>query len=181
MLSGIRSIMSENVVTVIVMGGLFVGLPVALLFARDWLARPSRKKLEEYSRQFTQRLQAPDFPALEKHFGCALPQAVRALYADKQEVMRQDFMVAATAVAPEDGRWYVAFYQPADEQNVQDAWPGLEKYFAFADDGSGNGYLIDPKEADPPVLFHDHETGEMSPVSRHFTEFMRWPRLEVKG
>ena len=172
--------MSDNVITVIVIVGLFVGLPVALLVGRDWLARPSRKKLEEYSRQFTQRLQAADLPALEKHFGCALPHAVRALYEDKQEVMRQDFEVAATAEAPEDGRWYLAFYQPADGQNVQDAWPGLEKYFAFADDGCGNGYLIDPKEADPPVLFHDHETGEMTRVCGRFSEFMKWPRLEVR-
>ena len=44
-----------------------------------------------------------------------------------------------------------------------------------------NGYLIDPKEEDPAVLFHDHETGELSRVCDRFTEFMRWPRLEVKA
>ncbi len=181
MLAAVATILSDNVITAFVILGLFVGLPVALLLGRDWLARPSRKKLEEYARQFNQRLQTPDFAALERNFGCPVPQPVRALYENKQEVMRQDFEVAATPEAPAVERWSVAFYQPADQENVRDAWPGLEKYFAFADDGCGNGYLIDPREADPPVLFHDHETGEMSRVSDHFTEFMSWPRREAKG
>jgi len=173
--------MSNTILLVIFMIGLFVGLPVALLLARDRLGRPSRKKLEQYSRKFNQRLQAPDFPALERHFGCPLPQAVRALYENKPEVRRSDFQVSADAQPAADECWYLAFYQPADEENVRDAWPGTEQYFAFADDGCGNGYLINPREADPPVLFHDHETGELSRVCDHFTEFMSWPRRQPKA
>ena len=37
--------------------------------------------------------------------------------------------------ATPEHRWYVAFYQPADGQSARDTWPGLQKYFAFADDG----------------------------------------------
>ena len=39
--------MSNTILLVIFMIGLFVGLPVALLLARDRLGRPSRKKLEK--------------------------------------------------------------------------------------------------------------------------------------
>lgn len=171
--------MSSNAATVIGIIGIFLGVPVALLLARDWLTRPSKRKLEEYSRQFTQRLQHADFSAVEKHFGRPLPTCVQALYANTDELLRGDFEVAATPDDAPEGRWYIAFYQPADERAVRDAWPGMEKYFAFADDGCGNGYLIDPKEDDPPVLFHEHETGEMSRVCDHFTDFMRWPRLKT--
>lgn len=173
--------MSDHITTVIAIAAIFLGLPLALLIARDWFSRPSKEKIEEYSRQFTQRLQNPDFAAVEKHFGCPLPDCVKALYANTQELTRGDFEVAPSADVSEEERWYVAFYLPADEQSVRDTWPGLEKYFVFADDGSGNGYLIDPRENDPPVLFHDHEGGKFSPVCNRFTEFMRWPRLEVEG
>jgi hypothetical protein len=171
---------TDNAITVAVIIGIFVALPVALLLARDWFTRPSKKKMEEYSRQFLERLHHPDFAAVEKYFGRPLPACLQALYADRQEVLRGDFEVAAAPDAPPEDPWHVAFYQPADEQSARDAWPGLEKYFAFADDGCGNGYLIDPTDDDPPVLFHDHETGELSRVCERFTEFMRWPRLAMK-
>src|SRR5262245_43167041 len=171
--------MSENVTTVLVIIGIFVVLPFLLLAARDWIRKPSKKKIEEYSRKFTERLQRPDFSAVQQHFGVPLPPPVQALYTNHQELFRENFEVAAMANAAPEDRWFVAFYQPADEQSARDAWPGLEKYFAFADDGCGNGYLIDPKSDDPAVLFHDHETSEISRVSERFTEFMKWPRLQT--
>ncbi len=107
--------------------------------------------MRRYSRQFTERLQNPDLSAVKEHFGHPLPPSVQLLYANREELLRQDFEVAAVPDAGSERRWYVAFYQPADQQSAQDTWPGLEKYFAFADDGCGNGYLIDPQENDPPV------------------------------
>jgi hypothetical protein len=173
--------MNDNVITVVVIVGICIGLPVALLLARDWFTRPSKRKIEEFSRQFAERLQHPDFGAVERHFGRLLPACVRALYADRQEILRRNFEVTPIHDAERDDRWHVAFYQPADGQSARDAWRGLEKYFAFADDGFGNGYLIDPNDDDPPVLFHNHETGELSRVCDQFTEFMRWPRLEINS
>ncbi len=170
--------MTDTVMTVVVIIAIFIGVPVALLRVRDWFRRPSKKTIEEDSRRFTERLQHPDFAAVEKHFGHSLPACLQALYADRQELLRGPFEVAAVPDAKPDHRWHVAFYQPADGQSVREMWPGSENYFAFADDGCGNGYLVDPKDDDPPVLFHDHETGELSRVCDRFTEFMRWPRLD---
>lgn len=172
--------MSTDVLVVAFLLTLFIGLPLVLLLARDWLTRPSRKHMEAYSREFIQRLQRPDFPVVARHFGQPLPECVQALYADKQELLRSNFEVAASKTVPVEERWFVSDYQPADGRSIQDAWPGMERYFAFADDGTGNGYLIDPKDKDPAVLFHDHETGELSRVCNHFTEFMKWPRWDVK-
>ncbi len=42
--------MNDNVISVIVIIGIFLGVPVALLLARDWFTRPSKRELEEYSR-----------------------------------------------------------------------------------------------------------------------------------
>ena len=175
-----RSIMNDEVTTVIAIIAIFVGLPVALLVARDWCARSSRKEVEAFSRRFAQRLHNPNLAAIEKYFGHPLPPAIHALYANQDELMREDFEVAASERAGGDERWYVANYQPADEQSVRDTWPGWSEYFAFADDGCGNGYLVDPKQTDPPVFFHDHETGEMLRVCDRLSEFMKWPRLKER-
>jgi hypothetical protein len=45
-LSETRFVVSDNVITVIVISGIFIGVPVALLLARDWYTRPSKKKIE---------------------------------------------------------------------------------------------------------------------------------------
>jgi hypothetical protein len=48
-------------------------------------------------------------------------------------------------------------------------------------EGCGNEYLIDPREDNPPVLFHDHETGELSRLCDRFSEFKDWPRLRASS
>jgi hypothetical protein len=172
--------MSDILKTILGIGAIFVALPLAILFLRDRLSRPSRKKLDEYARRFNQRLANPDFAALEQHFGRPLPAALRTLYLDPQERMRDNFEVAPSVDAPRAIRWQVAYCQPADAESLRDMWPGTEELFAFADDGCGNAYLVDPRLPDPPVLFHDHESGEMEPVCDRLSEFMHWPRIEGK-
>ena len=157
-----------------------VVLAMFALRLNDWWFEPSRDEIEEASRLFLQRLQSPDFAAVERHFGHPLPECLLALHADKQELMRSDFFVAKTETDAENECWEIAYYQPADEHSVRDASPDMEEYFAFAGDGCGNDYLIDPKQSDPAVLFCDHETGELTRVCNRFTEFMKWPRSRIK-
>lgn len=177
-----RSVVIDNVISVVVITGIglmTLAASIAWLRIRDRLIQPSRDKFAEYSRQFTERLENPDLPAVEELFGHPFPPSVQMLYANRRELLRQDFEVAAAPDADSARRWYLAFYQPADRESARETWPGLVKYFAFANDGCGNEYLIDPREDNPPVLFHDHETGELSRVCDHFSEFMAWPRLRA--
>lgn len=169
--------MNDFAIAVILVFGLLIGLPVAMLCVRDWVTRPSKQQIDKAHTRFNERLRNPDLPAVEKHFGHPLPECLRSFYEDRQELLRGDFETAAIPNPAADDRWYVSFYQPADAESVESAWPGTEKYFAFANDGGGNDYLIDPKEQDPAVLFHDHETGDIQLVCEHFTEFMKWPRM----
>lgn len=171
------SVTAEAVVAIIT---IMVGIPAAILLAINWYTRMSKGDVEERLRRFSERLIHPDFAAIEEHYGRRLPKCVEALYSDPVEVKRAGFEVAFDRGAAEEGRWYVVYYQPADAESVKDAWPRLEMLFAFADDGFGNGCLIDPKEPEPPVLSHDHETGELTTVCETFSEFMLWPRMEVE-
>lgn len=171
--------MMENIKVVLFLVCLMVGLPVLILLVRDRVTRPSRKEIDDASRRFLERLNNPDLAALERHFGVPMPQSLVELYGNRAELMRGDFQVAPSSETPADERHRVAYYQPADAQSAGDSWSGLEKYFAFADDGCGNAYLIDPTETDPCVYFHDHETGEMTKVCQHLSEFLRWPKFNA--
>ena len=173
--------MSESIKGVVVVLGILIGLPLAILLIRDRLTRPSRKQMAEASREFLGRLAKPDLKSLEQHFGCSLPQSLIALYGNQTELMRHDFAVAPNAQIPEDERYYISDYQPADAKSATDVWPGWELYFAFADDGCGNGYLIDPREKDPRVYLHDHETGKLNKLCDSLSEFMQWPRFGIES
>jgi hypothetical protein len=173
--------MSETAKLILCAVSLFVLLPVGILLFRNWATRMTRCELDKAAKQFTERLLHPNLAVLEAHFKHPMPAGIRALYANRQELERGDFIVARGPDAPEDARWYVAYYQPADEQGLQDAWPEVKELFAFADDGCGNEYVIDPKLEDPPVQFYDHETGEFSPVCDTLSDFMRWPRFDAEA
>lgn len=173
--------MPDSVKLALLLIGILIGLPLILLLIRDRLSQYSNKVIVDNSNPFDQRLLNPDIAALEQHYGHALPTALVALYQNDQEVIRGGFYVARSVDTSEENRWYVAFYMPADLRSVKDAWPGTERYFAFADDGCGNGYLVDPRLDDPAVFLHDHETGEFHPVANRFSEFMIWPRVETSA
>lgn len=168
--------MIDVLIVVMLSIALYLGLPFAILLIRDRLGRPTRLQLEAASHRFRERLQNPDIAALEKHFGYPFPSALRSLYGNQEELVRGDFDVAATADATGADWRFIAYYLPADEESVKYPWPGLEKYFAFADDGLGNGYLVNPTDDDPPVFYHDHEEGALEEICEHLSEFMKWPR-----
>jgi hypothetical protein len=162
------------VVVLGVLAGVFLWL-VDKIFRRE----PSRAEIDEHSRRHRERLLAPDFAALEAHFGTALPDALKRLYADKEEILRGergDFEVMVTGLNGATKSWYIAFYEPADAQSLAESWEGCEPYFFFANDGCGNDYMIKPGLPDPEVLFHDHETGEIVQVAPSLTSFLASPK-----
>jgi len=171
--------MKDIILTIVMLVGIFLVLPFLILWIRDKIFyRPSTpEEIKAATERFQKRLSSPDLEAVAKHFGCTLPQALRDLYSNPKELALSDI-----EVVPPNGRdpVYICFYNPADEENVRDAWPGCEKYFPFADDGAGNELLIDPRLADPPVLWHDHETEEFETVASSLSEFMKWKRQPVK-
>jgi hypothetical protein len=126
---------------------ILLGLPLLIVWLNDKVFRrlPSKAQRAEFSRRFTDRLLHPDFDTVEAHFDCSMPEAVKCLYKNKEEVVRENFEVQSQAAS--DPNWYVAFYNPADAESLKDCWPDTRRFFAFASDGCGNDYLVDPRSA----------------------------------
>jgi len=159
-----------------------VGLAFAFLFLRDVIFNrpPNKKKMAAFAKRFEDRLLKPDFDGLEKHFGHILPKQLKALYENRSEVLKKDFEVVGNVTGKEKNVWYISYYQPADLENIRDTSPIAKEIFEFANDGCGNGYTIDSRLDDPPVMFFDLEDGEWSKVTNNFSEFMAMTRRQPK-
>jgi hypothetical protein len=168
----------ETFKTVVGILVLFLGLPLLIVWLNDRLFHRtlSKAEWEEYSERFRERLLKPDFAALEAHFDCAMPKELKDLYADKKEILRGGFEVLTDKSGAPEHSWPVAFYLPADLESLRDVWPDCKELFAFADDGCGNGYLIDPRKPDLEVLFHDHEDSQITRVGLNLAGFISAPR-----
>jgi len=171
---------ASGIRTPFIYGATLTVLAAGLLLLNDFLSGRRRKKGsgKGASRPFADRLSNPDFDGLEKHFGHPLPPGLRALYANRQEISSEEIEISGMDAAGKEMAWHIAFYQPADLENVQEAWPDTKDVFEFANDGCGNGYTIDPRLDDPPVMFYDHETGEWEQVAESFSRFMAMKRRQ---
>jgi hypothetical protein len=129
--------------------------------------------------RFRERQRTPDFALFQRHFDCEPPQALRTLLADPLLFTdtRDEFDVVLPG--PEgDTRWFVAWVEPVDAEHLNGvSWPGTEVYYAFANDGKGDMYLIDPHERDPRVLYYDHETTNTRPVGATLSQFIAARRI----
>ncbi|MCW1922619.1 SMI1/KNR4 family protein [Luteolibacter arcticus] len=127
-----------------------------------WLVRrmraPFRKRRDELAvARYRERLAAPDFAAMEAHFGVELPAELKAFY-------RQPLLEKSATLRLESGEWDIDSFEAIDGESPREAWPGCESYVAIANDGCGNRYLFDPKQPGRGVFFHDHEIGEFPVV-----------------
>lgn len=153
---------------------LLVGIPALwLIFRSGYEAKP------DATGRFRERLRAPNFDLFRRRFGCEPPQALRALLADPSLLTDTGDSFEVVLPGPEgDTRWFVAWIEPIDAEHLSGvAWPGTEGYYAFANDGSGDEYLIDPRESDPDVFYYEHETGKTRPVGATLSRFVAAPRV----
>lgn len=161
---------------------LVVLVQLALLLV--WVAnkfifkRRSFEEQEAESKRFLNRLMNPNFAALEKEFGGAFPEALKRLYSDKEELKRDNFEITPPGKKADEAH-FIAFYEPADLESVLDGWEDCKGYFSFANDGCGNGYIVDPRQPDPEVYFFDHEGGERTKVADNLSTFLSWPKNAV--
>jgi SMI1/KNR4 family protein SUKH-1 len=130
--------------------------------------------------QFRKRQCSPDFEAFQKHFGCEPPQALKKLFSEP-ELFTDDkdmFEIAVPSEAGQEKRWFLAWIDALDEEHLKSSrWPGTENLYAFANNGAGDEYLIDPKQKDPEVIYYEHETRKMKSVGVTLSQFVSAKRI----
>ena len=159
---------------------LVIGILVLVGVPALWLVfRSGYAPAPEATERFRERLRTPDFDLFRRRFGCEPPQALKALLADAS--LLTDTGGGFEVVLPGregDSRWFVAWVEPMDAEHLSGVvWPGTEGHYAFANDGAGDTYLIDPRESDPTVLYYEHETAKTRPVGATLSRFIAAPRI----
>ena len=160
---------------------LVIGILVLVGVPALWLVfRSGVTVAPEATERFLQRQRTPDFDLFRRHFGCEPPQALRTLLADPSLFSSIHDMFEVVLPGPKgETRWFVAWVEPVDAEHLGGAvWPGTEGYYDFANDGSGDKYLIDPRESDPEVLYYEHETARTRPVGATLSRFIAAPRVQ---
>ena len=135
-----------------------------------WLWRKIRapfekRKRDDHIRKFDERLRSPDFASIEDHFGTSLPTTLKDFYASDLVMKGCDFSI-------DDEDWSIVFFEPLDADSLRESWTGCDRFVSIANDGCGNEYVFDPYDDPYPILFQDHETGELDVVTQSLDEFV---------
>ena len=123
------------------------------------------------------RLKNPRFDLLEDRYQCVVPQSLRTLYENHEEIVRTGIFISIQTSPGKYEDFYVQAYEPIDESSLG-SFPGYEKFFEFALCGGPFLYMIDPTKADPEVyLFNMEVSGyEMKPLGITLSQFVESPR-----
>jgi hypothetical protein len=121
-------------------------------------------------------LRQPDYAAFAAHYGCQPPPPLRQLYESPESNLAGGFEVK---LASFPNPFLIAGFIGMDQENLSLELPGTEKFFAFADDGCGNLYIVNPRKTDPVVYFHDHEMNEPESLEVSLSQFLAAKRTKA--
>ena len=156
---------------------------VAGFILLTWLSgrRDKRRRTKSAlaAEKYLKRLGSPDFEGMERHLGHRLPESFYALYGDTDLVRSEDLLIAVPNPLERSEDSYIAFFQPADRETLDDPWPGCEGLFPFANNGAGDQFLVNLGQPDPEVVYYLHETGEKGSLGVPLSAFIAAPRRPV--
>lgn len=138
-----------------------------------WHLKKPKPPSEESVRRYSERLLNPRWEELEDHFGRAIPDAIKNLYARTELIKRRDF-----EITNESGKSYeIAEFLPADLENLNRIWSDLKnpKCFPFATDSMGDCYYVlmdGDKSGDCPVMCYHHDGSDHESINMFLEEFV---------
>ena len=127
------------------------------------------------------KVQRPRWDTVERILGHAVPDVLRALYADRDLVGSSDVLVFDPARGHERSEaWWISQFTPAD---VGALVPELESIppgsFSFANNAFGDPYYVrlgELSDGDGPVLVHHLDGGDTELVAPSLRTFLSWRR-----
>ena len=136
---------------------------------------PQKPWSTEDQKEYDRRLLNPDFAALERHFGCNIPQAIRELYADSELILTKDFLIQSPHTPEGMEGFDIAYFVPADAEQSESWWPAEDRKFIIADTGCGDPYYVELPLVQPdplPVYVLYHDGGDTLKVADSLAEFI---------
>ncbi len=176
--------MSSFAAAALVIGLLVLfGVPALWWVLRDGKGpSPARNRAAE--ERFRQRQRNPDWEAFRQHFDRDPSPVLKTLYSTTELFSddRDHFKLELADKAGRKKRWYIAWIEPLDKEHLDGpTWPGTEGFYSFANNGSGDQYLIDPQSQDPEVIYYNHESRKMKPVGASLSQFLSAQRNYDSG
>ncbi len=147
---------------------------------KKWLrARGERKQKEEDARrESAARLEAellnPQFGVIEDVYGKPISKSLRALYENTGE-LRKSYIEKVINGKPADQWIFISCYWPLNRAHVDGQWLQDGKHYAFAGDGSGSEWVVDPTDDEGEIWFFEHETQELKPTGVTMAQFQSLP------
>jgi hypothetical protein len=142
-----------------------------------------RQKADEARRQAAEQFKAellhPQFGVIEEVYGKSISKTLRALYEDKSELLKS-YAVKVIDGEPEDHWIFISCYWPLNRAQVDGQWRQDGKHFAFAGDGSGSEWVVDPTDDEAEIFYFEHESAELKPTGVRMHQFMSLPE-NTKG
>ena len=167
----------ESVFFVIVVLVFIVVLPLM------WLRRlriTRNKKLAADSaiaeELYKQSLRQPDYAAFAAHYGCQPPPPLQQLYENADSNLEGDFELYLPSFPKP---FFIAYFMGIGNENMSIVRPGTEGFFPFANDGCGNRYIVNPREADPIVYLYDHEIHKRESLDVTLSKFLAAKRTKA--
>lgn len=101
------------------------------------------------------------------------------MYQDRELINAHDVLIGIPNPLEKSKECYIAWFEPADLENLLAPRPGCEGLFPIANNGAGDQFLIDLRQADPEVIYYLHETGERKEIGARLSAFLAAPRRPV--
>ena len=178
--------MKDTILTILLILGLFLALPVCILLLRDKIFASSRRRaagqVQAESQAYCERLLNPQQAEVEPEIGL-LPVRLIKMYSDRELILSENLDICPPGKDPIKSSERINNFLPLDLEG-QKYTCDLEllakaKGFCFAADGCGNFYWVpvsDTRQPDAPVFYACHDPWGNTKVANSLEDFLSWPR-----
>ena len=149
--------MNDTTITIFFLIGIFVVLPIVLLFLRDkisaflWEKRNPQERLEAERKEYEIKILSPDWNFYEKHLSRAVPKKLKEMWSDSH-------LVTSGGFDYDEENW-ISTFNPLTEESLIEHKEVFERDIVpILTTGFGDPVYLKPGEAEKNrlyITFHD--------------------------
>lgn len=166
---------NQDTIAALVCVALLIGVPIVILVLRDrisdafWRRRNPPEKIAADRQAYEARIASPNWPFYERHIQRPAPEALRALYSDRELVL--------TNGTHYDDNYYISTFEPLDEAALVDTRDLFGFDIVPFANSDGNPIYLRPGPTETDVVcitYHDGgDTEQLAPNLSTFLQRLR--------